>query len=286
MTKIAKEVTNRKEVRAAVAQGGWEVVWGDQLDEFDALLFNISSIPTGTVRGWISQKVQGQLTRFSQSPNDVSGDVIEQATQYLENLIEVKGSGEADMGGLGVKGGFATYNRHMDYLLFDRPVGSHSLPNNHQPYIALRVTKPLPAKAHPGLPVPRQRNLGNQILLQNDTMYEGEYLTSSNGQYQLILQADGNLVMYGPGHSVIWHTQTNGTGQPPFRLVAQADRNMVLYHTPSDAGNPALWTTHTGVGADRAGCFLILQDDRNLVLYEPNHDGGHEAIWQSHTFFS
>ncbi|PKY07475.1 hypothetical protein P168DRAFT_287955 [Aspergillus campestris IBT 28561] len=140
-----KEVTNRNQVRADIAAGGWEVVWGDLINEGDVLTFLIS-IPTGSVAGWVTQQVQAQLAKFSQSLGDVSDDVVAQATTYLENLMKGRGSGEADINGLGVKGGFATYSRHMEYYLWGRKVGSHALPNNHQPYIALRVTKPLPPK--------------------------------------------------------------------------------------------------------------------------------------------
>ncbi|GAB1194004.1 hypothetical protein APSETT444_003241 [Aspergillus pseudonomiae] len=180
---VAKEVTNRNDVRAAIAAGGWNVIYGDLINEGDVLTF-IISIPTGTVGGWVAQQVQAQLTKFSQSLGDVSDDVVEQATNYLENLIKGRGSGEADINGLGVKGGFATYNRHMEYFLWGRKVGSHDLPNNHQPYIALRVTKPLPPKGHgpevppitaeaKGRPTPPGRNLGSRLKTNGQTMNEG-----------------------------------------------------------------------------------------------------------------
>lgn len=96
--------------------------------------------------GWVAQQVQAQLTKFSQNLSDVPDDVVSQATHYLEGLMKGRGSREIDIHGLGVKGGFTTYKRHMEYFLWGKKVGSHSLPNNHQPYIALRVTKPLPPK--------------------------------------------------------------------------------------------------------------------------------------------
>lgn len=54
---VAKEVTNRNDVRAAIAAGGWDVVWGDLINEGDVLTFVIS-IPIGTVGGWVAQQVQ------------------------------------------------------------------------------------------------------------------------------------------------------------------------------------------------------------------------------------
>ena len=142
---VAKEVTNRNEVRASIAAGSWAIAWGDLLNEGDLLTFVIS-IPTGTVGGWVAQQVEAQLQKFSQSLASVSDDVIGQATDYLKGLLKAKKSGERDINGLGVKAGFATYNRKMIFKVFGKEVGRTSLPNNHQPYIGLRVTKPLPPK--------------------------------------------------------------------------------------------------------------------------------------------
>lgn len=141
----AKEVTNRNDVRSRIAEGGWQVIYGDLINEFDILKFVIS-IPTGTVGGWVAEQIQAQLQKFSQSLGDVSPDVVDEATNFLTALMKGKSAGEADIHGLGVKGGFATYNRHMEYRLWGKLVGRHSLPNNHQPYIAIRITKPLPPK--------------------------------------------------------------------------------------------------------------------------------------------
>ncbi|OBT92524.1 hypothetical protein VE01_09453 [Pseudogymnoascus verrucosus] len=140
-----EEVTNRNEVRAAIAEGGWDVIWGDLINEGDLLTF-IISLPTGTTGEWVALQVQAQLAKFSQRLGDVSEVVLAQATNFINGLIKRKGSGETDINGLGIKGGFATYHRHMEYTLAGAKVGSHDLPNNQQPYIALRVTKPLPPK--------------------------------------------------------------------------------------------------------------------------------------------
>jgi hypothetical protein len=135
-----KEVTNRNERRAAIAEGGWNIVWGDLINEAD-LGTLIWSIPTGTVGLWVQQQVQAQLQKFGQSFDNVSGEVVDQAIAFLTNSVVHRRSGERDINGLGVKAGIATYNRS-----FKTPFGSFKLPNNHQPYIGLRVTKPLPPK--------------------------------------------------------------------------------------------------------------------------------------------
>jgi hypothetical protein len=54
------EKTNRNEVRAGIAAGGWEIVWGDLINEWDVITL-IVSVPTGTVAGWVEQQVQAQV---------------------------------------------------------------------------------------------------------------------------------------------------------------------------------------------------------------------------------
>ncbi len=84
-------------------------------------------------------------------------------------------------------------------------------------------------------------------------------LTSSNGLYTLVMQDDGNLVLY-TGGNVLWQTTTSGTDAK--RAVMQTDGNFVVYGV---AGNP-LWMSHT---EGKPGCYLALQDDGNLVIYQP-----------------
>jgi hypothetical protein len=135
-----KEVTNRNDVRASIASGGWVIVWGDLINEADIVSL-IVSVPTGTVGVWVQQQVQAQLQKFQQSLDTVSDDVIAQAIDFLTQLLENQQSGEQDINGIGIKAGIATYTRKEKNALL-----SISLPNNHQPYFGLRVVKPLPLK--------------------------------------------------------------------------------------------------------------------------------------------
>ncbi|KAF2470713.1 alpha-D-mannose-specific plant lectin [Lindgomyces ingoldianus] len=130
-----------------------------------------------------------------------------------------------------------------------------------------------------GRPTVLARNLGARIDCTNQTIYEGDYLESADGRHQFILQGDGNVVLYGPSHTVMWSSSTDGVGRPPYRIVAQDDRNVVQY----DRDNKAIWRTDTReVG--HTGCRLLLQDDGNLVLYQPRAEGsGLVAIWNTHT---
>jgi LysM repeat protein len=93
--------------------------------------------------------------------------------------------------------------------------------------------------------------------LQNGEKLEvGQKLTSSNGAYEVVLQDDGNFVLYA-GEKAVWSTKTNG--QDVVRAEVQKDGNFVLY-TP----DKPVWHTDTKGAKD---VRLILQDDRNLVLY-------------------
>ena len=96
-------------------------------------------------------------------------------------------------------------------------------------------------------------------LTEGQKLEKGGSLTSPNGAYSLILQDDGNLVLYARDQAV-WSTDTDG--QDVVRAEVQTDGNFVLY-TP----DKPVWHTDTKGKKD---VKLVLQDDRNLVLYAEN----------------
>ena len=85
-------------------------------------------------------------------------------------------------------------------------------------------------------------------------------LTSPNGAYRAIAQADGNFVVYGPGGRALFATRT---GTPGARLVMQPDGNLVMY-VPDGR---AVWATRTGYDSSS---ILLMQNDGNLVVYRGN----------------
>jgi len=103
-------------------------------------------------------------------------------------------------------------------------------------------------------------------LSTNETLTTGEWLESSNGQYRLYLQGDGNLVLRDHQTSeALWAAGTNGKGAT--HLVLQSDNNLVLY----TAANAPVWASNTvGSGATE----LKLNDDGLLVLYK-----GTSVVW-------
>ena len=103
---------------------------------------------------------------------------------------------------------------------------------------------------------------------------EGECPTLTNAAgLKLVVQGDGNLVLYDAASQPLWNTGTSGQGVAPYKLFLQGDGNLVLY----DANSTALWNSSTS-GQGVAPYKLVLQDDHNLVLYAA---GG--PIWSSGT---
>lgn len=49
---------------------------------------------------------------------------------------------------------------------------------------------------------------GTSVLPPNQTISPGQYLMSENGRFQLVLQADGNLVIT-DGGAVVWVADEN-----------------------------------------------------------------------------
>ncbi|MFE9749334.1 S8 family serine peptidase [Saccharothrix saharensis] len=101
---------------------------------------------------------------------------------------------------------------------------------------------------------------GGDTLVRGESLRAGQSKVSPDGRFTLVMQGDGNLVLYTAAGEPLWHTYSNGSGAT--HVILQEDGNLVLY----TAAGQALWHTHTyGTAADR----LIVQDDSNLVLYGP-----------------
>jgi hypothetical protein len=106
-------------------------------------------------------------------------------------------------------------------------------------------------------------------LHPGDSLVVGGALTSQDGRFTLVLQGDGNLVLYWTGGAARWATGT--AGRAVARASMQADGNLVLYAPEGTA----VWASGT-VG--HPGAFLTLQNDGNGVIYGP---GG--PLWATNT---
>ena len=116
------------------------------------------------------------------------------------------------------------------------------------------------------------------VLRAGESLGIDQKLTSSNGKYSLIMQGDGNLVLYTESNTPVWATRTEGSGA--IRASLQDDGNLVLYTKEVERrfrrDEPvAVWASQTSGEKVR----LVLQDDRNLVIYTA--DG--RALWASGT---
>jgi len=98
-------------------------------------------------------------------------------------------------------------------------------------------------------------------LVENQTLKIGDSLLSYDERFRLVLQGDGNLVLYSP-YRAVWSTQTQGKGGA--RLVMQNDGNLVLYR----ADWTPVWSSNTAKRG--GGSKLIPQTDGNLVTYTPS----------------
>jgi lambda family phage minor tail protein L len=107
-------------------------------------------------------------------------------------------------------------------------------------------------------------------LLAGQQLTAGQQLVASNGWYRLILQFDGNLVIYSKAGVVIWTTDTAGSGAVRLSLQS-SDGNLVLYR----ADNTPVWAT----GVTGSGHRLLILGDGNLVVY----NSANTAVWSTNT---
>jgi hypothetical protein len=109
-------------------------------------------------------------------------------------------------------------------------------------------------------------------LLPDQALIAGTELISPNGRHRLVMQGDGNLVLYRQSGVPKWATGTDGRQIGAANM--QGDGNLVLYDPTG-----AVWATGTD---GNPGAVLVMQDDGNLVIYS----AGGAALWASGTVVS
>jgi hypothetical protein len=103
---------------------------------------------------------------------------------------------------------------------------------------------------------------------------EGAAVCPSDLGYELVMQADGNLVIYNSSSKALWASNTDN--QKASYAIMQSDGNFVVYD-----GSGATWSTRTNGHPNATACF---QNDGNLVIYAAG--GGFcsgTALWASGT---
>ncbi len=109
-------------------------------------------------------------------------------------------------------------------------------------------------------------------LVQVQELTSGQKMVSCDARFSLVMQTDGNLVLYEAGvTAALWASNTAGSAGA--LAVMQDDGNFVVY---TAAGTP-VWSSNTaGVGC---GAWLAVQTDGNVVIY----DSTGKARWSTGT---
>jgi hypothetical protein len=127
----------------------------------------------------------------------------------------------------------------------------------------------VPGAAPSGTPSCTSSAPGCGELTANQRLTTNQSLVSCNNEYTLIMQGDGNLVLYQNG-TALWASNTAGSAAD--EAIMQGDGNFVLY---TSSGTP-LWASGT---AGNAGAYLDVQNDGNVVIYSSSGS----ALWSTGT---
>ncbi len=172
---------------------------------------------------------------------------------------------------IGTMGYTGTSSTHLHFNV--SPDGAYS--NDINPFDLLVATSPSACSAAPPPPAPDpdptpQPPAGScGVVGANTPLAVNVPVVSCDGRFSLVMQGDGNLVLYGP-FGAMWHTYTHGNNGAS--AVFQGDGNLVVY---SAWGTP-LWYSGTH---GNSNATLAVQDDGNLVIYASNGT----PLWASGT---
>ena len=90
---------------------------------------------------------------------------------------------------------------------------------------------------------------------------------STDGDYTVILQHDGNFVMYNKYNYPIWATNSYGTNDISRYIIFETDNNLCMY---SNSPNQVRWCSMSNFGVTGSNARVIMQNDGNLVVYDHN----------------
>ncbi|MCZ8518385.1 MULTISPECIES: hypothetical protein [Paenibacillus] len=106
------------------------------------------------------------------------------------------------------------------------------------------------------------------------TLEAGQSLKSNNGTFSLVMQRDGNLVLYKNGGTPIWSVKTDKLMFPANTLKVGpqivVSYTSSFYNSLSWFSDNYKWSIASGrypEGTEYYGQVMIVQDDGNVVLY-------------------
>jgi hypothetical protein len=102
-----------------------------------------------------------------------------------------------------------------------------------------------------------------------------QYLLSRNGQYQLVYQPDGDLVLYRLGSATTWEPKPAPKKTDDKQEMTEPDKRGTW-----ELERTALWRTGTPGKPGNAGCVRLQASDGDLVVYRTA--SGTEPAWAAH----
>jgi serine/threonine-protein kinase len=156
------------------------------------------------------------------------------------------------------------------FMLFSRETATASTPTEAPVAVALTQQAATVTRSPSKTPIPKN------VLVATGTLPAGGQLLSGNKLYRFEIHADGELVLYDNySNKTMWSSKSKGD---PNALVMQDDGNLVLYAK----NGSVIWASDkTGKTGDY---FLTLQDDGNLVVYQGRPDSANiTPIWATNT---
>lgn len=99
-------------------------------------------------------------------------------------------------------------------------------------------------------------------LMINQTLNPGQLLTSPDGSVTLSMEEGGNLALF-VGGDPVWQSGTSGTANGPgYYLIMQGDGNLVLYQEPIQP----LWASNTVTGNVQSATARVTDAGQLLVV--------------------
>jgi hypothetical protein len=120
----------------------------------------------------------------------------------------------------------------------------------------------------------KEEPTGKETELQ---IWETKTHGKGHGPYKLVMQQDGDLVLYDGKDTKNWESHTSGKGTKPYRLVMQDDGNLVIY----SHDGAAIWATHTAEPSKKELKTQFQDDGSGSIFFLDRHTvscGEHQAI--------